>query len=74
VKPEQDDWFFRLINVTTAYEDMGCKSQAASAVLDWWFLEPNNESAKLALLGIAIDFDLGTLDRRFAPTINRGDQ
>lgn len=74
VKPEQDDWFFRLINVTTAYEDMGCKSQAASAVLDWWFLEPDNESAKLALLGIAIDFDLGMLDRRFAPRINGGDQ
>jgi hypothetical protein len=71
VKPEQDEWLFHIVNVSGAYEDLGCNSQAAATVLDWWFVEPENESAVFALQGIAIQFDLGAIDARFGPAIER---
>lgn len=60
-----DDWFFRLLDVTEAYEELGCHPQAAATVLDWWLQEPANESAMFALRGIAAKFELGALEREF---------
>lgn len=61
-----DEWFFRLYDLTQAYESLGCQAQASSTILDWWFQEPDNEAAMFALRAIAMEFGLGALEKGFA--------
>jgi|GEM_PF-4177880 hypothetical protein len=66
-KPSDPDWFFRLTNASLAYEDLGCYAQASSMVINWWFEEPDNESAMFALRAIGMEFRAGAIEREFGP-------
>jgi len=65
LKPENDEWFLALNDLALAFEELGCDAQAANLVVDWWFHEPDNPSAQNALLGLAIPFELGAVDKLF---------
>jgi hypothetical protein len=70
LSPERDEWFLALNDLAREYEDLGCDSQAANLVLDWWWCEADNPAAQEALLGLAIPFEMGAVDALFGPPVS----
>lgn len=67
LKSSDEEWFFALNESALAFEALGCNTQAASLVVDWWIAEPENPAVRDALLGLAIPFGLGAIDRLLGP-------
>lgn len=57
------EWFDKLDNYIYELDEVGCATQAALLVVDWWLTDSHAFAAKAALSGVALDFELSAIDK-----------